>query len=85
MARHKLQSLGSDVLHVLAVLQVLLARRLRLQAVVAAVADLRLGTLRAARLVDAVVEACRADALAAPVEEPSVGVRAHARASVSAA
>lgn len=66
-----------NVLHVFAEVQVVFAGRQRLEAVVATVADLRLGTLRATRLVYPVIETGRSYAFAASVEEPSIGVRAH--------
>lgn len=46
-----------NVLHVFAVVEIVFAWRHRLEAVVASVANLRLGTLQASRLVYPVIEA----------------------------
>jgi hypothetical protein len=85
MARYKSSSIfRSDVLHIFAKLQVIFIWRTRFEAVVASVADFRLGTFCAPRLVDAVIKASRSYALTASVEEPPVRTCAHTRAVIAA-
>jgi hypothetical protein len=84
MARY-ITGLALDRRHVFAEFQILLVWRHWLETVVAAVADFGLGAFRASRLIDAVVLASRAYALAAAIEEPSVRTCAHTRAVISTA
>lgn len=72
-------------LHIFSVLHVVFVWWHRIEAVVAAIADLRLGTFRASRFIDSVVQASWPYTFTAAIEEPSIRIRSHARTSVSAA